>query len=389
MKLSSSVLLIVTAIAPLARSLSGMTMQANKVSTMNALVDSFQSRPFIPKGGSASLRANCHWQTIIGSEVLTVKFLGKAYPRNFETSTERVITPDGDFFDMELTSCLEKNELGGIVVILHGLESNTKGPLVTKMCRAYLARGFSCALVGFRGCNGEDNNTVGAYHLGFTKDLDLVTRLLHTRYPERPIYLSGFSLGGNVCLKFLGEIGDGAAERGIAGASVTCVPFDPIASQGKLDVGFNKMVYSSNFLQTLKKKAERQIARFPGAFDIDRVRQCSTIGEFDDEFIANIYNFAGKNDYYRQSGAKWWLHCIRTPTLALNARDDPFIEESSLPTRQDVGEEAPVRLVYTDHGGHCGFLADKLEEAERDCGYLSFELARFLSHIHEAGRLAN
>ena len=346
-----------------------------------ALVNSFQSRPFIPKGGSASFQANPHWQTIVGSEVLTVKFTGKNYPRDFETTSERIATPDNDWFDIEFTSNTNANTLGGIVVIMHGLESNTRGPLVTKMCSAYLQAGFSCVLVSFRGCSGEDNLTMGGYHLGWTQDLDLVTQLLHDRYPNRLIYLSGFSLGGNVCLKFLGELGDAAAERGIAGAAVTCVPFDPIASQGKLDVGFNRVVYSGNFLSTLKKKAERQIVRFPGAFDIERVRSCNTIGEFDDEFISSIYKFQGKLDYYRKNGSKWWLSGICAPTLAINARDDPFIEESSLPTRVDVGE-APVRLVYTDHGGHCGFLANELEEAEAGCGYLAYELSRFLSHVH-------
>ena len=201
------------------------------------VINSYQTRPFVPRGGSASFQANCHWQTIIGSEVLTVKFMGKAFPRTFETTVERLDTPDGDWFDIELTAGIDDNFKGGIVVILHGLESNTRGPLVTKMATAYLAQHFSCVLVSFRGCNGEDNATVGGYHLGFTKDVDVVTKMLHQRYPDRPIYLSGFSLGGNVCLKYLGEIGDSAEERGIAGAAVTCVPFDPIASQGKLDKG--------------------------------------------------------------------------------------------------------------------------------------------------------
>lgn len=356
------------------------------------LVNSFQSRPFIPLGGSADwIRANCHYQTIVGSEILPLKLLGRPFPRTFETTTERISTPDNDWFNIEITSNINEDSTAGIVVILHGLESNTKGPLVTKMATAYLHAGFACVLISFRGCGDPslpldvlDNDTLGGYHLGFTKDVDLVTTLLHERYPKRLIYLSGFSLGGNVCLKFLGEMGDKALERGIGGAATTCVPFDPIASQGKLDVGFNRMVYSENFLQTLKKKAERQIAKFPGSFDIDRVRKCNTIGEFDDTFIASIYSFKDKTDYYRRNGSKWFLDKIRVPTIAINARDDPFIEETSLPTRVDVGEEAPVLLVYTDHGGHCGFLADRLSQEEKQCGYLSYELSRFLTHIHRA-----
>jgi uncharacterized protein len=350
--------------------------------TQRDLVQSFESRIFTPLGGSADpIRANCHYQTIIGSEILPAKLLGRVFPRGFETTTERIRTPDSDWFDIELTRNVD-DPCKDIVIILHGLESSTKGPLVTKMATAYLNLGLACVLVSFRGCGGEENETPGGYHLGFTSDLDLITTILHQRYPSKFLYLSGFSLGGNVALKFLGELGPAAKKRGIVGAAVTCVPFDPVASQGKLDKGVNRILYSENFLATLKKKAERQIAKFPGSFDIERVRKCRTIGEFDDEFISKIYNFEGKEDYYRRNGAKWWLSKICVPTVAINARDDPFIEESSLPTRIDVGE-APVRLIYVDHGGHCGFIANKLEDVERETGWLAHELARFVSFLRE------
>ena len=351
---------------------------------MTDLVQRFETRVFVPLGGSADpIRANCHYQTIIGSEIIPVKVLGRPFPRSFETTTERMTTPDHDWFDIELTTNINTDGRD-IVVILHGLESSTKGPLVTKMATAYLKIGLACVLVSFRGCNGEDNATPGGYHVGFTKDIDLVTAMLSKRFPQRRIYLSGFSLGGNVALKFLGELGDKAAERGIVGAAVTCVPFDPVASQGKLDQGINRVLYSENFLATLKRKAERQIEKFPGSFDIDRVRRCRTIGEFDDEFISKIYGFDGKVDYYRKSGSKWWLNKIRVPTCAINARDDPFIEETSLPTRVDVGEEAPVRLIYTDQGGHCGFMANTLLEEEKETGWLAHELARFIEYLRKS-----
>ena len=115
---------------------------------------------------------------------------------------------------------------------------------------------------------------------------------IQTTYPSKKIYLSGFSLGGNVCLKFLGELGELAEERNIFGSVVSCVPFDPVASHYKLDSpGFNRIVYSGNFLKTLKEKAERQILQFPGAYDIDAIRRSTTIGEFDELFIAKLYGF--------------------------------------------------------------------------------------------------
>lgn len=107
----------------------------------------------------------------------------------------------------------------------------------------------------------------------------------------------------------------------------------------------------------MKGKAEKQHVRFPGSFDIDGVRKSNTVGAFDDAYIARIYGYADKDDYYRRCGSKWWLSNIRVPTIAINALDDPFIEETTLPTLDDIGEEAPVRLIYHTDGGHCGFYA--------------------------------
>jgi hypothetical protein len=130
----------------------------------------------------------------------------------------------------------------------------------------------------------------------------------------------------------------------------------------------------------LIKKAERQYLRFPGAFDIEKIRSCRTIGDFDDTFIAPIYGFEDKTDYYRKSGSKWWLHKIRVPTVALNARDDPFIDEDSLPSEEDV-QDAPVKLIYHNHGGHCGFIpADR--ESNGKSGWIAEEIGRALYHIH-------
>jgi predicted alpha/beta-fold hydrolase len=161
------------------------------------------------------------------------------------------------------------------------------------------------------------------------------------RSPNHPIYLSGFSLGGNVILKFLGEQGHEAIARNIKGAAVFCVPFDVAECSKKLDQGFNKAVYSRTFLSTLKQKAERMYTRFgaenPDFIDIKTIRTCTKMGDFDEAYFCKTYGF------------KQYLHKIRVPAVAINAIDDPFIDEKSLPTEEkDVGE-APVRLIYTGY----------------------------------------
>jgi hypothetical protein len=210
---------------------------------------------------------------------------------------------------------------------------------------------------------------------------------LKNRNPNQPIYLSGFSLGGNVILKFLGEQGDEAIARNIKGAAVFCVPFDTVQCQKKIDSGFNEAVYSRNFLSTLKQKAERMYVRFgtenPDFIDMKAIRACTKIGDFDEAFIAKVYGFKNANDYYTQSASKQYLHKIRVPTVAINAIDDPFVDEYSLPTEEkDVGD-APVRLIYTENGGHCGFLS-KYPATLPPHQWISEELSRVTAHIHDS-----
>ena len=205
------------------------------------------------------------------------------------------------------------------------------------------------------------------------------------RKPTDAIYLSGFSLGGNICLKFLGELGDKAVDRNIMGGVVFCVPFDTVQCQKKIDQGFNKAVYSKNFLETLKVKAEKQYAQFgtekPDFIDIKAIRACKKIGDFDDAYIAKIYGFKDRNDYYTQSASKQYLNKIRVPTIAINAIDDPLVDIGTLPTEKDDCGIAPVRLIYTDHGGHCGYM-EKITKNSQPHGWIADELSRVLEHIH-------
>ena len=120
--------------------------------------------------------------------------------------------------------------------------------------------------------------------------------------------------------------------------------------------------------------------RFPKRFDIEAIRAATSIGAFDEEFIVPAYGFRDKLDYYRSTGAKWWLPRVRVPLITINARDDPFIDAPSLPRedRRDIGD-APIRLCYTNHGGHCGFLSRERTEN----GWLAEEIARAMAHIRD------
>jgi uncharacterized protein len=187
------------------------------------------------------LRRNPHWQTIVGTGAIFGKIFGEP-PRPFHVTPRRITTPDNDFFDIEFVE--ENKDSKDIVIILHGLEGNAKTSAITNSAIACLEKGFSCILYSFRSCSGVPNNNAGAYHVGFTTDLSQLIDLLHEEFPEKNIFLTGTSLGGNVILKYLGEQGEKCWEKRVRGAAVACVPFDPKACQSKLDVGFSRAIYS-------------------------------------------------------------------------------------------------------------------------------------------------
>lgn len=361
-------------------------------STANRVASSFQANEFAPRWWAR----NPHVMTIGGAGVLdTVEPV--AYDRQVWD------TPDGDQVAVDFLSGQgsQTQDTDVLVVMLHGLESRSNAPLCVRMARSFQRRGYDVAVINFRSCAHDDDvpRSPGGYHLGFTDDVDFVTRQLHAQHPDKRIYLSGFSLGGNVILKFLGEKGDRvSAENGIVGAAVTCVPFVPELGSPRLDTGFNRVVYSGNFLKNLKPKAQKQVDKlgaeaFPPRFDLERVLATTTLGEFDDAFIAPIYGFKDKFEYYRTQGSfsGGFLPKIRVATMALNAVDDPFIDPNTLPQPADM-HGAPVRLVYHRFGGHCGFISAQppvFEQAgaavplqPRD--WLPEELARFVDHAEAA-----
>ncbi len=123
---------------------------------------------------------------------------------------------------------------------------------------------------------------------------------------------------------------------------------------------------------------------FPDAFDIEAVRACRSIGQFDDAYIAKIYGFVDRFDYYRQTGSKWFLPLIRVPSISINAIDDPFVEERTLPTANDIFP-GTVRVIYHANGGHCGFVGDRwslpqslFASSSSHKGWLPQELARII-----------
>lgn len=267
-----------------------------------------------------------------------------AWPR------ERWLTPDNDFIDVD---CIHAGDVDApVVVLFHGLEGNSQSHYARIMARVLEQAGWTGYVPHFRGCSGELNQQPRAYHSGDSTEIDWILRRFRSLYPDRLICAAGVSLGGNALMKWLGEQGEAAAQVIDAAAAIS-PPMDVAACGAWLDQGANRQVYTQHFLRTMKTQSEARLAHFPDLFDAHRMRQATTLREFDDCVTAPLHGFAGVDDYWRRASALPLLGDIRLPTLLLMPRNDPFLPDSCYP---DPTQCPPsVTLETPAAGGHVGF----------------------------------
>jgi uncharacterized protein len=274
---------------------------------------------------------------------------------------ERVVTPDGDFVDLDFAGWppTGSSELDAspLVLILHGLEGTSRRRYMATTYRALLDAGMRPVALNFRGCSGEPNRTARAYHSGETEDLRVVLEMLRARFGG-PLGLVGYSLGGNVALKFLGEAGGGATA--LVGAAVAVsVPFDLSAGADRIEEGLLGRVYSYYFLSKLRRKIRDRADLLRGVCDADAGLRARTVREFDDAITAPLHGFRDAADYYARSSAAAFIDGIRVPTLVLHSRDDPFLPEDRIPiTAMDANPA--VTAVLTERGGHVAFVGGSI-----------------------------
>jgi predicted alpha/beta-fold hydrolase len=269
------------------------------------------------------------------------------------TRCERWTTEDDDFLDLHR---LDAPPGAPRLLILHGLEGTVRSHYAGGLFAEAQRRGWAADLLIFRSCGDEPNRALRFYHSGETTDLDSVVRRLIASDPARHLLLVGVSLGGNVLLKWLGEKGAHAPEQ-LCGAAAVSVPFDLGRGSRHLDRGFSRF-YQAHFLRSLKKKAIGKSARFPGAIRPEAVRRARTLYDFDDLITAPVHGFRSADDYYTRSSSLHYLARIRTPTLLLSARDDPFLPAAVLDEVRQIARTNPsLQLEFVERGGHVGFIS--------------------------------
>jgi uncharacterized protein len=266
---------------------------------------------------------------------------------------ERVDLPDGDFIDLDWYGSSRRNSRRPLVIVLHGLEGSSRSPYVPGLLREAGRRGWDGVAMNFRSCSGEINRLPRFYHSGETGDLDYIVSSIVSGNPGRPIALAGYSLGGNVLIKWLGEGGDKIPDS-IRAAVAVSVPFDLAAAAHRIDHGISR-IYGGVFLRTLKKKAVVKAGMFPGLLDPKEVVRMRSFAHFDDRVTAPIHGFRNARDYWTRASAAPWLNEIRRPTLLLSACDDPFLPAACLPYDAVAGS-VWLSADFTPYGGHVGFV---------------------------------
>lgn len=278
-------------------------------------------------------------------------------PPSLQRQRVRMTLNDGDYLDLDWHGSTQQS--APIAILLHGLTGSSASLYILGQQRALAAVGWRSVAVNWRGCSGEPNHTARAYHSGASDDLAEVVEHIHNLNPDQPLFAVGYSLGGNVLLKYLGERG---VDSPLHAAVAVSVPFRLDQCADRLQVGFSR-VYQSRFMRDMlayvanKKRLfqhqglDAEYARLDVLGSLDGM---DSFWDFDGRITAPLHGFASAQDYYRRCSSRYFLGDIRLPTLIIQAQNDPFVYPHSLPESNELSASTEFEL--HQRGGHVGFV---------------------------------
>jgi len=294
---------------------------------------------------------NAHTQTIFPALFRKPKSLSDSW-------RERLTTPDNDFIDLDWCGKGEHP----LVILLHGLTGSSESGYINGLQYTLLEQGFRSVVLNFRGCSGQSNNLARCYHSGDTEDIDFLYQTLRLREPDTAMACIGFSLGGNVLLKWLGEQENNLS---LFAAIAVSVPLVLSACATKLDAGFSRF-YRGNLIRELKDYMQFKVDHLHSIGQVQEVEKINRLGDlsgirsfwqYDDQVVAQLHGFDSAEDYYQKSSSRYYLNTIATPTLLIQSKDDPFMTEHVIPEINELSGK--VSLEITQGGGHVGFVTGK------------------------------
>jgi len=262
---------------------------------------------------------------------------------------ERLILSDGDFMDLDWSDSSTPTKK--LVVLLHGLEGDAQRPYITGSAKILNQNGYDACAVNYRGCSGEPNKMYRSYHSGVTEDLiEVLDHILNTKnYSE--IYLKGFSLGGNLLLKYLGE-GNNVPKE-LKGAVAISVPCNLNDSCQQL-LSPKNILYAIRFKGNLLGKLRQKQQLFPEKISDADIKRIKTLKDFDDIYTSQAHGFEDALDYYKKSSSLQFLPHIQVPSLIINAKDDSFLGPECYPVNE-TDKNHRLYLETPNYGGHVGF----------------------------------
>ena len=274
----------------------------------------------------------------------------------------QITLPDGDFVDLAWNRIPTQPQTRPIVVIFHGLEGSIGSPYAKGLMQSLDRRGWNVVVMHFRNCSDRMNLAARTYHSGETTDARFLLQWLHQKYPEAPLLAVGYSLGGNMLLKLLGEMQTKVPLRAAVAISVPML-LKHCADQ--MRSGFSRF-YQYILLRKMKQKllAKYQQHDYQHLIGLKRddIYRIKDFWEFDNAFTAPINGFTDATDYYAKASCRQYLASIRIPTLIIQSRDDPFMTPAVIPQQHELSES--VQLELSDKGGHVGFVSGYLWKPE-------------------------
>jgi len=262
---------------------------------------------------------------------------------------EEFTLPDGDFVDLHRSPGTH----GPIVVLFHGLEGSLYSHYARGLIAAVTERGWRCVFMHFRGCGGRHNRLPRSYHSGDTGDIGCLLRTLAERETGVSLAAIGISLGGNALLKYLGE---GDVPVSLRAAVAVSVPLVLADGAERLNRGFSR-VYERHLLGRLRRKFRDKYRGRAAPVPVADLESLDSFRKFDGVITAPLHGFHDAEDYYARSSSRQFLGRIRTPTLIIQAGDDPFLTPAALPGAEELAD--CVRMELSRHGGHVGFVGGR------------------------------
>ncbi len=268
--------------------------------------------------------------------------------RTVTGNPERLELPDGDFIDLEWAGPGNRR----LAILSHGLEADFRTGYIQGMAAALVCRDWDVLVWNFRGCGNGPNRLLRMYHSGATEDLDAVVRHAMANHAAEEIALIGFSLGGNLTLKYLGEDAAAVSDR-VRRAVAISVPCDLACSSRELSLFSNK-IYMERFLIAMRAKIRAKDKMFPGELDLTGLSQVKTFQEFDDRYTAPIHGFRDAADYWERNSCRRFMAGIRVPALLINSCNDPFLGKDCYPVAEAMASDW-LYFERPETGGHVGF----------------------------------